>query len=86
MSNEFALAFLGNQKLALIDRQLKRPSSSLTSSYGILTNMSFWHDDVKVQLNVHVFEDLNFDFLIGHPLKALFKDVLKDGCLNIKLG
>jgi hypothetical protein len=24
--------------------------------------------------------------LIGHPLKALFKDVPKDGCLNIKLG
>ena len=48
--------------------------------------MSFCHDDIKVQLNFHVFEDLNFDFLIGHPLKALFKDVPKDGCLNIKLG
>ena len=48
--------------------------------------MPFWHDDVKVRLNFHVFEDLNFDFLIGHPLKALFKDVPKDGCLNIKLG
>jgi len=48
--------------------------------------MSFWHDDIKVRLNFHVFEDLNFDFLIGHPLKALFKDVPQDGCLNIKLG
>ena len=48
--------------------------------------MPFWHDDVKVRLNFHVFEGLNFDFLIGHPLKALFKDVPKDGCLNIKLG
>ena len=48
--------------------------------------MSFWHDDVKVRLNFHVFEDLNFEFLIGHPIKALFKDVPKDGCLNIKLG
>ena len=32
MSDEFALAFLGNQKLAPTDRQLKRPSGSLTSS------------------------------------------------------
>ena len=47
--------------------------------------MPFWHNDVKVRLNFHIFEDLNFDFLIGHPLKALFKDVPKDGCLNIKL-
>ena len=48
--------------------------------------MPFWHNDVKIHLNFHIFEDLNFDFLIGHPLKALFKDVPKDGCLNIKLG
>ena len=86
MSDEFALAFLGNYKLTPIGRQLKRPSRSLTSSYGILTNVSFWHDDVKVCLNSHLFEDLNFDFLISHPLKYLFKDVPKDGCLNIKLG
>ena len=85
MSDEFALAFLGNYKLTPTDRQLKRPSGSLTSSYGILTDVSFWHDDVKVRLNFHVFEGLNFDFLIGHPLKALFKDVPKDGCFNIKL-
>ena len=63
-----------------------RPSGSLTNSYGILKDMSFWHDDVKVRLNFHVFEDLNFDFMIGHPLKALFKDIPKDGCLNIKIG
>ena len=48
--------------------------------------MSFWHDDVKIRLNFHVFEDLNFNFLIGHPLKALLKDVPKEGYLNIKLG
>ena len=85
-SDEFALDFLGNYKLTPTDRQLKRPSSSLTSSYGIITNVPFWHNDVKILLNFHIFEDLNFDFLIGHPLKALFKDVPKDGCLNIKLG
>ena len=48
--------------------------------------MSFWHDDVKVQLIFHVFEYLNFDFLIGHPTKTLLKDVPKEGYLNIKLG
>ena len=86
ISDEFALAFLGNYKLTPTDRQLKRPSGSLTNSYGILTNVSFWHNDVKVRLNFHVIEDLNFDLMIGHPLKALFKDIPKDGCLNIKLG
>jgi hypothetical protein len=48
--------------------------------------MSFWHNDVKVQLIFHVFEDHNFDFLIGHPIKALLKDVPKMGYLNINLG
>ena len=48
--------------------------------------MLFWHNDVKIHLNFYIFEDLHFDFLIGHPLKALFKDVPKDGCLNIKFG
>ena len=77
MSDEFALAFLGKYKLTLTDRQLKRPSGSLTSSYGILTDdVPFWHDDLKVRLNFYVFKD---------SLMALFKDVLKDGCLNIKL-
>ena len=56
------------------------------SSFGIITDVPLWHNDVKVHLNFHIFEDLNFDFLIGHPLKALFTDVPKDGCLNIKLG
>ena len=74
MSDEFALAFLDNQMLIPTDRQLKRPSGSLTSSYGVLTNASFWHGDVKVHLNFHIFEDLNFDFLIGHPIKALLKE------------
>ena len=86
MSDEFALAFLGNYKLTPIDRQLRRPSGSLSSSYGIITDVPLWHNDVKIRLNFHIFEDLNFDFLIGHPLKALFSDVPKDGCLNIKLG
>ena len=86
MSDEFALAFLGNYKLTLIDRQLKRPSGSLTSSYGIITDVPLWHNDIKIRLNFHIFEGRKFDFLIGHPLKALFTDVPKDRCLNIKLG
>ena len=86
MSDEFALALLGANKLTPTNRQLRRPSGSLTNSNGILKDVSFWHDDVNVRLNFHVFEDLNFDFMIGHPLKALLKDVCKDGCLNIKLG
>ena len=41
MLDEFALAFLGNYKLTPTDRQLKRPSGSLTSSYGIITDVPF---------------------------------------------
>ena len=86
MSDEFVLSFLGKKTLTPIDKNLKRSSSSLMSSYGVLKNVSFWHDDVKVRLNFHVFEDLDFDFLIGHPIKALRKDVPKLGHLNINIG
>jgi hypothetical protein len=48
--------------------------------------VSFCHDDVKVHLKFHVFEDLDFDFLIGHPIKALLEDAPKLGCLNINIG
>ena len=86
MSDEFALAFLGNRALTPTDRKFKRPSGSLVNSYGELKNVSFCHDDVKVHLNFHVFEDLDFDFLIGHPIKALLEDAPKLGCLNINIG
>ena len=63
MSEELALAFLDNRMLTPTDRKLKRSSGSLMSSYEELTNVSFWHDDVNVYLNFHVFEDLNVDLL-----------------------
>ena len=77
ISDEFALAFLGNYKLTPTDRQLKRPSGFLTSSYGIITDVPFWHNDVKIRLNFHIFEGLNFNFLIGHPLKLSFRMFLR---------
>ena len=86
MSDEFVLSFLGKKTLTPIDKNLKRSSGSLMSSYGVLKNVSFWHDDVKVRLNFHVFEDLDFDFLIGHPIKALLKDAPKSGSLNFNTG
>ena len=36
-------------------------------------------------LDFHVFEHLNFDFLIGYPIKALLKDVPNSRTLNIKI-
>ena len=86
MSDEFALAFLGDRILTPTERKLRRPSSSLVNRYGALRNGSFWHGDVKVCLNFHVFEDLDFDFLIGHPIKALLKDAPKSGSLNFNTG
>ena len=41
MSDEFALAFMGTNKLTPTDRQLMRPSGSLTNSYRILKDVSF---------------------------------------------
>ena len=37
-------------------------------------------------LDFHVFQDLNCDFLIGYPIKALLKDAPNSGTLNIKIG
>ena len=84
--DEFALAFLVYEILVSIDRKLKRPTGSLVSNYGVIKNVSLRHDDVRVVLDFHVFEDLNFDFLIRYPIKALLKDVLNSGILNIKIG
>ena len=63
MSDEFVLSFLGKKTLTPIDKNLKRSSGSLMSSYEELTNVSFWHGDVNVYLNFHVFEDHNVDLL-----------------------
>ena len=52
----------------------------------MIKNVSIWHEDVKVILDFHVFEDLNFDFLIGYPIKSLLKDVPNSGSLNISIG
>ena len=86
ISDEFALAFLGNEFLVPTDRKLKRSVGSLVSSYGVIKNVSPRHDDVRVIMDFHVFEDLNFDFLIGYPTKAFLKDVLNSETLNIKIG
>ena len=52
----------------------------------MIKNVSLRHDDVRVVLDFHVFEDLKFDFLSGYPIKALLKDVPNSGTLNIKIG
>ena len=85
ISDEFALAFLGDEVLVLTDRKIKRSAGSLVSSYGMIRNVSSQHDDVRVILDFHVFEDLNFDFLIGYPIKALLKDIPNSRTLNIKI-
>ena len=83
--DEFLLAFIGDQILTLTERKLKRPVGSHMSSYGVIKNVSLRHDDIKVVLDFHVFEDLNFDFLIGYPIKAHLKNVPDSGTLNIKI-
>ena len=85
ISDEFALAFLVDEVLVPTDRKLKRSAGSFVSSYGVIKNMSLRHDDVRVVLDFHVFEDLNFDFLIGYPIKALLKDIPNSRTLNIKI-
>ena len=85
ISNEFALAFLDDEILVPTDRKLKRSVGSLVSSYGVIKNVSLRHDDVMVVLDFHVFEGLNFDFLIGYPIKALLKDIPNSRTLNIKI-
>jgi hypothetical protein len=40
ISDEFALAFLGDEFLVPTDRKLKRSVGSLVSSYGVIKNVS----------------------------------------------
>ena len=74
MSDKFALGFLGSEILSSTDRKLRRSSRSLVNSYGELKNVSMWHGKIKVILNFYVLEYLHFNFLIGHPIKAILND------------
>ena len=40
ISDEFTLAFLGNEVLVPTDRKLKRSAGSFVSSYGVIKNVS----------------------------------------------
>jgi hypothetical protein len=66
ISDNFALAFLGNAVLTPTGRTLRRTLGSLVGSYGVIQNVSVWYKDVKASLDFHVFEVLDFDILIGH--------------------
>jgi hypothetical protein len=71
MSDNFALAFLGDEALAPIGRTLKGPSGSFLGNYGVIQNVSVWRKDVKASLDFHVSEVSHFDILIGHPVEKL---------------
>ena len=55
ISDEFVLAFLGDELLVPTDRKLKRSVGSFVSSYGVIKNVSLRHDDVRVVIDFHVF-------------------------------
>jgi hypothetical protein len=83
MSNFVALTFLGNETLAPTSKIFKSSSGSLIEGYWILQNVCVRHKDVDASLDFYVFEFLDFDLLIGHPIEMLFLDVQKLGNLDI---
>jgi hypothetical protein len=86
MSDNFALAFLGGEALALRGRTLREPLGSLLGSYGVIQNVSVGHKDVKASLNFHMFEVSHFNILIGQPIEKLLINLLEPGNLSIRLG
>lgn len=53
---------------------------------GIVLNMPFWHNDVEILLDFHIFEVIDFGVMIGHPIEKLFLEETTLGKLNMTLG
>ena len=49
-------------------------------------NLSVHHNNVEMVLDFHVFDIIDFDIMIGHPLEKLFLDPPKTRDLDVKLG
>ena len=86
MSTSFAYTYLFAEPLAPTNKSLRVAPRSNLEGHRILHNVTVHHDNIKMGLDFHVFDILDFDIMIGHPLEKLFIEPPTLGDLDIKLG
>jgi hypothetical protein len=86
MTKSFARTYLGNEQIAPTTKTFRVRSCEKLECLGHLHDVSVYYDNVVMGLDFYVFDVLDFDILIGHPLEKLFADLSKTGELDIKLG
>lgn len=74
ISSAFALTCLEEEFLISTVKSLNYGSRSIKQGIGIVLNMAGWHNSVVIPLNFHIFEDIHFDVMIGHPIEKFFLD------------
>jgi hypothetical protein len=52
----------------------------------VVYNVNIQHEDDFLTLDFHIFDDIGFDVLIGHPLETFFYDASNIGELDVKIG
>ena len=72
MSKSFALTCLGEEPRAPTVKSFRIALHSSLKGLRILHNITLHHGNVEMALNFLVFDIIDFDILIGHPLEKLF--------------
>jgi hypothetical protein len=52
----------------------------------VIHNVHVKHEGVVVILDFHIFDNISFDVLIGHPMEKFFYEALDTGELSAKIG
>jgi hypothetical protein len=74
---------VGNKPLTPTDKYFKSPSGMYFECRGIARDMPIIIDKIKVHLDFHIHNILNFDFFLGYPLEKL---LASHGGLDEMLG
>jgi hypothetical protein len=85
MSSIFAYDLLKDIPLVPTTKLLKSLSGHIVTSLEILCALPILVNGTKVHLNLYIFDVMEFDLLIGQPIKRLIHEGKKEK-LNIRLG
>ena len=86
MSKSFARTHLSNEHVTPTSLTLRTSSRSYQQGLRLVHNIMIQHEDAILTLDFHIFDDVNFSMLIGHPLEKFLIDPPKTGELDVKLG
>lgn len=86
ISGNLSLDLLNDVPLAPTTKAFKCPSGPIIEGCGILQHVNVLTSDTEVILDLHVFDVLDFDLLIGVPIERLLDKTLSVGYLDVSLG